>query len=216
MKLNVIIRDTNYVIKDVFKIKFDINKFANVQELSEYLKQKYNIMGMFYHCEYEFECKKNYLYCLASQRKKLTLDVDFNDVEFSKYYKITHNSPLTINCILEGGGAGGPGMLQVLQMFFFIRDVIVLFSTIFYVIILLVLPFRKIKKKYGYGKNFVGDIINSQEECAFGFFDMKRIKFNKLLEFSVMHKLGYKLKNKIWIKNQIFDFTENYNKYDYF
>ncbi len=45
---------------------------------------------------------------------------------------------------------------------------------------------------------------------------MKRIKFNKLLEFSVMHKLGYKLKNKIWIKNQIFDFTENYNKYDYF
>lgn len=47
MKLNVIIRDTNYVIKDVFKIKFDINKFANVQELSEYLKQKYNIMGMF-------------------------------------------------------------------------------------------------------------------------------------------------------------------------
>lgn len=58
MKLNVIIRDTNYVIKDVFKIKFDINKFANVQELSEYLKQKYNIMGMFYHCEYEFECKK--------------------------------------------------------------------------------------------------------------------------------------------------------------
>lgn len=199
MKLNVIIRDTNYVIKDVFKIKFDINKFANVQELSEYLKQKYNIIGMFYHCEYEFECKKNYLYCLASQRKKLTLDVDFNDVEFSKYYKITHNSPLTINCILEGGGFGAIddfNLVEFLQTLFFIRDVIVLFSTIFYVIILLVLPFRKIKKKYGYGKNFVGDIINSQEEWAFGFFDMKRIKFNKLLEFSVMHKLGYKLKNK--------------------
>ena len=168
-------------------------------------------MGMFYHCEYEFECKKNYLYCLASQRKKLTLDVDFNDVEFSKYYKITHNSPLTINCILEGGGFGAIddfNLVEFLQTLFFIRDVIVLFSTIFYVIILLVLPFRKIKKKYGYGKNFVGDIINSQEEWAFGFFDMKRIKFNKLLEFSVMHKLGYKLKNKIWIKNQIFDFTE--------
>lgn len=135
---------------------------------------------------------------------------------FKQYYKVTKKSPLTITGFLVGGGAGGPGMLQGLQTFFFIRDVIVLFSTIFYVIILLVLPFRKIKKKYGYGKNFVGDIINSQEEWAFGFFDMKRIKFNKLLEFSVMHKLGYKLKNKIWIKNQIFDFTENYNKYDYF
>lgn len=215
MKLNVIIRDFDNLVVNLYNIKFN-KKIIDLEELSNYLNSKFSSEGLFFSCEYDIECKKKYLYELSKINGKLNLDTDFQYLTFKQYYKVTKKSPLTITGFLVGGGAGGPGMLQGLQTFFFIRDVIVLFSTIFYVIILLVLPFRKIKKKYGYGKNFVGDIINSQEEWAFGFFDMKRIKFNKLLEFSVMHKLGYKLKNKIWIKNQIFDFTENYNKYDYF
>lgn len=215
MKLNVIIRDFDNLVVNLYNIKFN-KKIIDLEELSNYLNSKFSSEGLFFSCEYDIECKKKYLYELSKINGKLNLDTDFQYLTFKQYYKVTKKSPLTITGFLVGGGAGGPGMLQGLQTFFFIKDVVVLFSNIFYVIILLIFPFRKIKKKYSYGKNFVCDIINNQEEWAFGFFDMKRIKFNKLLEFSVMHKLGYKLKNKIWIKNQIFDFTENYNKYDYF
>lgn len=217
MQINVVVRNSNNLIEKVCSIDYDSKHFNDLESISNYLKENYNVECAYYRCEYDIECKKKYIYELLSTNKVLNLDVDFESLKFSKYYKITKKSQLTINAVLETGGfgaTGGPGIIWWLQALFFIRDVVLLILSMLSFIKIYFLPFNEIKKKYGYGKNFIYDIFDNQDIWQFGILSLEKIKLNKVLEFSVMNKFGYKLKNKNWIRKILHNPARHLNKYD--
>ena len=217
MKINVVVRNSNNLIEKVYNIGYKLEEFNDLESISEYLKENYNVECAYYRCEYDIECKKKYIYHLSSKNKGLNLDVDFDSLEFSKYYKITKKSQLTINAVLETGGygaAGGPGIMDWLQILFFIKDVVLLIISIFSFIKIYFFPFQEIKKKYSYGKNFIYDVIENQETWKWGVLALEKIKFKRILEFSVMKKFGYKLKNKTWVRKILPNPNRHMNKYD--
>lgn len=76
MKLNVIIRDFDNLVVNLYNIKFN-KKIIDLEELSNYLNSKFSSEGLFFSCEYDIECKKKYLYELSKINGKLNLDTDF-------------------------------------------------------------------------------------------------------------------------------------------
>ena len=217
MQINVVVRNSNNLIEKVHSIDYDSKHFNDLESISDYLKENYNVECGYYRCAYDIECKKKYIYDLSSKKKILNLDVDFESLEFSKYYKITKKSQLTINAVLECGGygaAGGPGIIGWLQILLFIKDVVLLIASIFSFIKIYFFPFKEIKKKYGYGENFIYDILDNQETWQCGVLGLEKIKFKKILEFSVMNKFGYKFENKNWTRKILPNPARHLNKYD--
>lgn len=217
MKLNVMIRNDENIAEKLISLKYNKKAYNNLYEMSEYLKSKYNIKCMYYECEYDIECKKKYIYSLARKSKKLDLDVDFNELEFDRYYNVTKDHVLVINSILVGGGIGGiEEVMKILEAIMFIWDFFKSIMSFLKVLLVYFFPFYNIKIQYGYGKNFLQDIIMKSETWDYGFLQLKKIKFNKLLERAIMHKFGYQLKNKKWINEIYVDSYRNLNKYDSF
>ena len=215
MEINIIVRNEDNFVKNVIKLKYDSKKYNDLAGMSNYLKEKYNKQCMFYECEYDLECKKLYLYYLAKKNNKLDLDINFTELSFDDYYRIVKNNKLTINTLIVGGGCGGfselfgiLGFILTLWDFF---NKIVNFIKGFFVYLF---PFYNILKKYGYGKHFIYDIINYDEQWNYGFLKLEKIPFNKLLERSIMHKFGYRLRNKKWEKEIYPDSSKNLNKYE--
>lgn len=217
MQINVVVRNSDNLIEKVCSIDYDSKHFNDLESISDYLKENYNVECGYYRCEYDIECKKKYIYYLSSKNKMLNLAVDFESLEFSKYYKITKKSQLTINVVLETGGygaAGGPGIIGWLQILFFVRDIVLSITSILSFIKIYFFPFKEIKKKYGYGANFIYDILDNQDTWQYGVLALEKIKLNRILEFSVMNRFGYKIQNKNWIRKILPNPARHLNKYD--
>ncbi len=215
MEINIIIRDEDNFIENVIKVKYDSKKYNNLMEMSDYLKEKYNKESMYYECKYDIECKKKYLYYLAKKNKKLNLDTDFNELSFDEYYKIVKNNKLTINALLVGGGCGGFTEVAkiieiILNVWSWIKQICCFIGKIF----IYCFPFYYITKEYGYGRKFLYDVIDNDSSWNYNFFDLEKIKSNKLLEKSVMRKFGYKLKKKKWQKEIYPDPSKSLKKYE--
>ena len=58
MKLNVIIRDFDNLVVNLYNIKFN-KKIIDLEELSNYLNSKFSSEGLFFSCEYDIEFKKS-------------------------------------------------------------------------------------------------------------------------------------------------------------
>ena len=191
MDINVVVRDEGYFIKRIFTVKYKKCKYSDLKSFLKYLNDNYKEQYDFIYAEYDIECKKKYLSSLLDKKEKLELDTDFDSLEFEKYFNTTDNT-LTINTILGISGCGcasGFSFFELLSFFFFIRDLILLILSLLRILWIILFPFYLIRKNYGYGKEFIYDVIKPSK---FGFFQLDKIKYNKLLEISVMFRLGYK------------------------
>lgn len=215
MKINVIVRDENNIISNVFRLTYNQKKYNDLNSIFGYLNENIDTDGMLYYCEYDIECKKQFLYCLSKKKKKLDLEYDFDELNFDDFFKITKNEILTINAKLTQGGIGGwKEIIAFLEFIFFIRDLLKELINLIIGLFVIMFPFYNIKKKYGYGKNFIYNIIIKNENWNYGFFNLKKVRFNKLLERSVMFKLGYRLKNKKWYKKVYHKSVNDINRYE--
>lgn len=211
MNINIIIRDDTNLITQLKSVKYKPKKINSLDVLANNLMKMYADDGKWCDCEYDIECKKKYIYYLACKKKKFKLDVDFEQLTFDKYYEVTDRA-LTINAIIyEGGIGGGGGLFDFLDKFFLIFEFLKIVFTLITAFFVYLFPFHYIKKNYGYGRHFILDIIISNDAWDYGFFCLDRIQFNKLLERAVMHKFGYRLKNKKWILKKY-----NLSNYNYF
>ena len=213
MEINVIVRDEGYFIKRIFTVKYKKGKYSDLKSFLRYLNDNYKEQYDFIYAEYDIECKKKYLSSLLNKKEELELDTDFDSLEFEKYFNTTDNT-LTINTILGLGGwgcASGSSIFELLSFFFFIRDLILSILSLLRILWVILFPFYQIRKNYGYGKEFLYDVISP---VKFGFLKLDKIKYNKLLEISVMLRLGYKLKKKMWILRKQPNFYSYKNKYD--
>ena len=215
MKINVIVRDENNIISNVLRLTYNQKKYKDLNSIFGYLNENIDTDGMLYYCEYDIECKKQFLYCLSKKKKKLDLEYDFDELNFDDFFKITKNEILTINAKLTQGGIGGwKEVITILEFIFFIRDLLKEFLNLIIGLFVFFLPFYNIKKKYRYGKNFIYNIIIKSENWNYGFFNLKKIRFNKLLERSVMFRFGYRLKNKKWYKKVYRKSVNDINRYE--
>jgi len=218
MFINILIREEKNVILDVIKIKYNQKRINNIYDIESYLIKNYNNSdNTSYCCEYEVESKKQYLYYLAKKNKKLILDTNFEELLFDDYFKITKNHTLTINAFLVGGGCGDMhSIFAIISLLLTIIDIIKKIIKIFSIFIYYFFPFYFIRRKYGYGRVFISDIIEWSDEWDYKFFSLNRMKFNSILEKSIMRKLKYHKKNKKWNKEHDPNPTKSLGKYDSF
>lgn len=216
MKINIIVRNEKNLVEDLVSLKYDSKKFKNFNMVSEYLQKKYKKKCEYYECEYDIECKKEYIYCLTKKNKSIDLDIDFSELEFEEYYRITKTDTLTINSVRGSGGIGAvEEIIKILEILIFLWSLLKNFINLIKSLLVYFFPFYNIKKEYDYGKNFICDIILKSENWNYGFLNLEKIKFKKLLEKSIMRKLGYELKNKKWVSGVMCsDVYRNLNKYD--
>ena len=108
------------------------------------------------------------------------LDIDFNELQFNKYFSITKDNNLVINSILVGGGIGSfEETMKILEIIMFIWEFLKSIITFCKALLVCIFPFYNIKKQYGYGKNFLYDVIIKNEVWNYGFFQLKKIFFPK-------------------------------------
>ena len=153
---------------------------------------------------------------MAQKTGKIKLDIDFYNLTLKDYSKITNNEPITINTLLVGGGYGAAGAFGFFSNLLTILDFFIkVISFIFRILNVYLMPFKNIYKNYGYGQDFMYGIISNSCSWEYGFLDLEKIKYKKILERSVMKKFGYKLKNKKWETNMYcLPPRRNQNKYD--
>ncbi len=172
-----------------------------------------NKIEEYYECEYDIECKKNYLYYLAKRNKKLKLDVNFTDLPFNKYYSTTKSKVLSINAYPVLGIGCADSIFSHIIEILKIKEIIMFVLNVIKYIFIYQTSFNFIKKEYGYGRNFIFDIIK-RDNWNFGFLKLNKFKLNILIEISIMRKFGYKLKHKKWVTDQQYNNYDELNKYD--
>lgn len=147
MKINVLIRNKNNIIESVQTIDYDDKKIDDLSTLALYLNDK-NKIEEYYECEYDIECKKNYLYYLAKRNKELKLDVNFTDLPFNKYYSTTKSKVLSINAYpVEGGLGCVGGIISLIIELLNIKEILMFVYNIFrYIYLFIKLHFILLKK----------------------------------------------------------------------
>ena len=61
-------------------------------------------------------------------------------------------------------------------------------------------PFKELNKEYHVGENMIKETILLGDKWQIGFISSEEIKNKKLIEKSIMRKLGYKKQENNWIK----------------
>ncbi len=217
MQINVIARNEKNVVEHLVNLKYNVSKYNDLWDISAYLQKKYNMQCEYYECQYDIECKKEYIYHLAKKNRKLDLNINFYDINFKDYYKITKSEILTVNAVKGEGGMGSvTELFKILEMIMLLWDFLKSIFSLINSLFVIFFPFYNIKKNYGYGKSFLYDILTRSTTWDYGFLNLDKIKFNKALEKSIMRKFGYKKKNGIWVNDIYIDSYSNLNKYDSF
>ena len=215
----LIIRDCHNYILDIQKIKYDKLLFNDIKSFSEYASKEFVDDISVLHCDYDIDCKKKYLFYVSKKNNKLNLDINFDYLKFNDYFNET-GKDLVINSIITTGGlggAGGPGLFAIVSFLFMIRDIIVYIYNALVKMFSYLFPFTIIKRKYKYGRIFLYDIIKNSDTWDYGFMDLKKLKFRKYIERSIMKKFGYIKQNDLWICKETRVYTkELLNRYNYY
>lgn len=222
MKINLIIRNQDNLVKSVETIDFNKKKFNDCDSFYDFFNGYYkpeidrvNRCRLGYSVDFDNESKIEYLSCLAKKKEKFDLSIGLYDITFEDYFKVTKNKPLTLNlkaCVTGIGDAG-----TFLEFFELLSSVWKIAKFIFFFIVFFLIyffPFFFIRKNHYYGKNFIISVITRKDNWNYGFLKSDKISFNKVLEYSIMKKLGYKLKNKVWFRDSHSVFpNDNYEEF---
>lgn len=215
MKINVIVRNNKNLIREVLILDAKALKLKDIFDIESLLDKKNTSRILSYNCELDIECKKQYIFCKSKRTHKLDLDQKFDNIKLEDYCKVTKDDLITINAILTEGGAGGDlDYFLLAQIILFIFDILKRVIIFIKKMLVYIIPFYSIKKEYNYGKMFVQDIIEKSDSWDYGFLDLKKIPFNRLLEKSIMRKFGYKLKKGKWTRNLCLCGYQHLNKYE--
>lgn len=213
--VNVLVRSSDYVLKNVIKLHHSNITANNLLELSDFLKRSYNIPGVFYNCDFDIECKKKYFRSLIVNQNALLLDTDFKILTFNQYFEITDDEILSINALLEGGGSGG--FIDVLNIYGYaqsiLHTILLLFKFISYTYAY-IMAFHEVCNKYGYGRLFLYDVIKYEDKIKVGFLKGDKIKKIDAVENAIMKKFGYKKRNNFWIRKNMPALFDERNKYE--
>ena len=183
MKINLIIRNQDNLVKSVETIDYDKKKFIDCDSFFYYFNGYYKSeidrvsrCRLGYSVDFDNETKIEFLSCLAKKKKKLDLSIDLYDIKFEDYFKVTNNKPLTLNLKACEICIGGPS--DFFELFELLSSIWKFVKFVFFFVVFFLVyffPFFFIRKTHYYGKNFIISIITRKDNWNYGFLKSDKI-----------------------------------------
>ncbi len=207
--INIIVRDINGNNKYSESILYDDceKKLVKLEDVGNYITEKFN-SNISPCCCYDFKTKCKILYAKAKENNDfIDWKIEFYNISIKDAFRYVHNNPITIIVIDSEFGIGSATGLSLLDKIQILQIIISIVKKIYVLIKIAINPFKELNKKYHVEENMIKETILLGQQWKIGFISSEEIKNKKLIEKSIMKKLGYKLKESNWIKEK----KENFN-----
>ena len=207
--INIIVRDINGNNKYSESILYDDceKKLVKLEDVGNYITEKFN-SNISPCCCYDFKTKCKILYAKAKENNDfIDWKIEFYNISIKDAFRYVHNNPITIIVIDSEFGIGSATGLSLLDKIQILQIIISIVKKIYVLIKIAINPFKELNKKYHVEENMIKETILLGQQWKMGFISSEEIKNKKLIEKSIMKKLGYKLKESNWIKEK----KENFN-----
>ena len=207
--INIIVRDINGNNKYSESILYDDceKKLVKLEDVGNYITEKFN-SNISPCCCYDFKTKCKILYAKAKENNDfIDWKIEFYNISIKDAFRYVHNNPITIIVIDSEFGIGSATGLSLLDKIQILQIIMSIVKKIYVLIKIAINPFKELNKKYHVEENMIKETILLGQQWKMGFISSEEIKNKKLIEKSIMKKLGYKLKESNWIKEK----KENFN-----
>ena len=207
--INIIVRDINGNNKYSESILYDDceKKLVKLEDVGNYITEKFN-SNISPCCCYDFKTKCKILYAKAKENNDfIDWKIEFYNISIKDAFRYVHNNPITIIVIDSEFGIGSATGLSLLDKIQILQIIISIVKKIYVLIKIAINPFKELNKKYHVEENMIKETILLGQQWKMGFISSEEIKNKKLIEKSIMKKLGYKLKESNWIKEKKENFS---------
>lgn len=212
--INIIVRDSKGNNKYTESIKYNKNIYENLDDIRNYVVKKFNI-DICPCCCYDFNTKRNILYNMSKEKYDFIYwKIDFYTLSFKEAFHYTRNNPITVVVIFDlSDGIGGTDSFSLWDRIELLKILISIIVKLKRVYKIKKNPFAELKKIYYIDEELIKAVIILGDEWKIGFITSEEIKYKKIIESTIMRKLGYKkIKNK-W--KRINEYYININKLFY-
>ena len=182
-------------------------KLVKLEDVGNYITEKFN-SNISPCCCYDFKTKCKILYAKAKENNDfIDWKIEFYNISIKDAFRYVHNNPITIIVIDSEFGIGSATGLSLLDKIQILQIIISIVKKIYVLIKIAINPFKELNKKYHVEENMIKETILLGQQWKMGFISSEEIKNKKLIEKSIMKKLGYKLKESNWIKEKKENFS---------
>lgn len=203
-RINVIIRDINGNNEYVDTIVYDGNeeKYKSLDDICYYITKKFR-SDICPYCCYDFKTRCNILYAKAKEKNDfIDWKIDFYSLPIKTVFHYRCNKPITIIVINSESRIGCTGGLSLFDTVTMLSFIIEKMKRLYVLIKISKNPFSELDKEYHIGEDIIKATILLGNKWKFGFISSEKIQNKKLIEKSIMKKLGYKKYRNYWIKTK--------------
>lgn len=198
--INIIVKNEFGEICYVKTLKYDPKKMKDFDDIVSFVISTLKWPKSVF-CDYDAKTKQRII-VNDSMNKTGQLDwkIDFSKLEFKEVSRFNANSSITIIAVCYPVSVGlGSGIGEVLTFAEFLKIIFSMVLRLYYYIF----PYKLLSKKYNFSKLFIMDTIKHCKTWRLGFISTEEFKHKKIVEYSIMKKLGYKKVGDKWVASGI-------------
>lgn len=199
-RINILLKDSNNNIIYTETIEYNEKKHKSCLDIANYICNKFDYKrGLC--CNYDDTTQSNYIFNYAKiNRDFINWKIDFNTIDIKEIFKGRVDNSITVVMVNVPYGLGNAGGFPISDIFEFLVMLIKIITWIIRYFLIVRNPYKKLEDKYHRDKEFINRTILLGNTWKCGFISIDEFEFKMTIEKSIMKKLGYKKKNKNWIK----------------
>ena len=198
--INIIVKNEFGEICYAITLKYDPKKMKDFDDIVSFVISTLKWPKSVF-CDYDAKTKQRII-VNDSMNKTGQLDwkIDFRKLKFKEVSRSNANSSITVIAVCYPVPVGlGFGIGEVLTCAEFLKIIFSMFLRLYYYIF----PYKLLSKKYNFSNLFIMDTITHCKTWRLGFISTEEFKHKKIVEYSIMKKLGYKKVDDKWVISDI-------------
>ena len=143
------------------------------------------------------QTEKSMIIYYAKKNNQINWFIDFKKIKVKNFFIGLNRNEIFFNTV---GGYGSTGTIGILAFIFkIIKAVFSLLMNLYK--LFKFLSYKKMEQFTGRSKDFIVEVITSDEKWKCGFISFNDFKFKSFVEFFIMTDLGYKKRKGTWIES---------------
>ena len=198
--INIIAKEGSGKICYVKMLKYDSEKMKNFDDVTSFIMKTLKWPKSVF-CDYDVDTKQYIIVSNSISRNgQLDWKIDFRKLNFNEVFRFSENPSITVVAVCYPVSLGlGAGFGEVLTWVEFLKIIFSIAIQLYYYIF----PYKLLSKKYGFSRSFIVGTISRCRAWRLGFISTEEFKYKKIIEHSIMKKLGYKKTGDKWVINSI-------------
>ena len=198
--INIIAKEGSGKICYVKMLKYDSEKMKNFDDVTSFIMKTLKWPKSVF-CDYDVDTKQYIIVSNSISRNgQLDWKIDFRKLNFNEVFRFSENPSITVVAVCYPVSLGlGAGVGEVLTWVEFLKIIFSIAIQLYYYIF----PYKLLSKKYGFSRSFIVGTISRCRAWRLGFISTEEFKYKKIIEYSIMRKLGYKKTGDKWVINSM-------------